>query len=80
VLGRKNYLFASSHQGPETIAMYRSFLATCRLAGHDPDAWLLFVMRALRVTPPEQYATLFPQNVPAQTLVSYKAVEEPTAE
>jgi len=40
-LGRKNYLFAGSHEGAINIAMYRSFFATCRLAGHDPYAWMM---------------------------------------
>jgi len=78
-LGRKNYLFAGSHQGAEIIAMYRSFFATCQLAGHDPYAWLLFVMRKLPVTPPEAYATLLPPNVTAETLRPYTACAKPTA-
>jgi len=76
-LGRKNYLFAGSHDGAENIAMYRSFLATCRLAGQGPHTWLLFVMRTLPVTPPEQYATLLPPNVPAELLRPYQTAAEP---
>ena len=67
-LGRKNYLFAGSHDAAVNIAMYRSFFATCRL--HDVDAarWLLYVLTHIRSTPAEQYHTLLPQNIDRQLL------------
>lgn len=39
-LGRKNYLFAGSHQGAKYAALYYSLFATCRLNGIDPTKWL----------------------------------------
>ena len=39
-LGRKNYLFAGSHEGAQRSAMLYSFLGTCKLNGIDPQAWL----------------------------------------
>lgn len=39
-LGRKNYLFAGSHQGAEYAAFYYSFFATCKLNDIDPQKWL----------------------------------------
>ncbi len=39
-LGRKNYLFAGSHQGAEYAALYYSLFATCRLNDIDPAKWL----------------------------------------
>lgn len=62
-IGRKNYLFAGSHDGAVNIAMYRSFFATCRLNGIDAYRWLLYVLTAIRITPPNEYHTLLPQNV-----------------
>lgn len=62
-LGRKNYLFAGSHDAAVNIAMYRSFFATCRLNGIDPHRWLLHVLNAIRITPTNEYHTLLPQNV-----------------
>ncbi len=39
-LGRKNYLFAGSHDGAERAAMIYSFLATCKLNEINPLHWL----------------------------------------
>lgn len=39
-LGRKNYLFAGSHQSAQRIAMMYSFFATCIAKGTDPGLWL----------------------------------------
>lgn len=62
-LGRKNYLFAGSHDGAVNIAMYRSFFGTCKLNGIDPQRWLLYVLKHIRCTPAEDYHKLFPQNI-----------------
>jgi transposase len=62
-IGRKNYLFAGSHDAAENIAMYRSFFATCRLNGVDEHRWLLHVLTAIRSTPADAYHTLLPQNI-----------------
>ena len=35
-LGRKNWLFAGSHDAAQNIAMYRSFFGTCHLNGINP--------------------------------------------
>jgi len=39
-LGRKNYLFAGSHQGAERAAMMYSFFGSCKLNGIEPQQWL----------------------------------------
>lgn len=39
-LGRKNYMFAASHQGAEYAAIYYSFFAMCILNGINPHRWL----------------------------------------
>jgi transposase len=62
-LGRKNYLFAGSHDAAVNIAMYRSFFATCRLHDIDAKQWLLHVLRSIATTPTDQYHTLLPQNI-----------------
>jgi transposase len=61
-LGRKNYLFAGSHDAAINIAMYRSFFATCRLHDIDQRKWMLHVLRMIASTPAGQYHTLLPQN------------------
>jgi transposase len=39
-LGRKNYLFAGSHEAAQRAAMIYSFLGTCKLNNVEPFAWL----------------------------------------
>ena len=67
-LGRKNYLFAGSHDAAVNIAMYRSFFATCRLHEIDPRAWLTHVLTAIRTTPAEEYHTLLPHKIDREKL------------
>ncbi len=37
-VGRRNYLFAGSHDGAQYAAVFYSFLACCKLNGVDPTA------------------------------------------
>jgi len=46
-LGRKNYLFAGSHEGAERAAMMYSFLGTCKQNNVEPFAWLKDVITRL---------------------------------
>ena len=39
-LGRKNYMFAGSHESAQRIAMMYSFFGSCRLNGVEPYGWL----------------------------------------
>ena len=39
-LGRKNYLFAGSHQAAQQAAMIYSFLGTCKINNIEPYEWL----------------------------------------
>jgi transposase len=39
-LGRKNYLFAGSHEAAQQAAMIYSFLGTCKLNNIEPFQWL----------------------------------------
>ena len=43
-IGRKNYLFAGSHEGAERAAILYSLIASCRLNNVNPQAWLSDVM------------------------------------
>lgn len=46
-LGRKNFLFAGSHQAAQRIAMIYSLLATCKVNGVEPMNWLTHVLEEL---------------------------------
>jgi transposase len=43
-LGRKNYLFAGSHEGAKRAAMMYSFLGTCKINEVEPFTWLTDVL------------------------------------
>ena len=43
-LGRKNYMFAGSHEGAKRAAMMYSFLGTCKRNNIEPFSWLKDVL------------------------------------
>jgi len=46
-LGRKNFLFAGSHESAQRIAMIYSLLASCKANGIDPMKWLTQALEEL---------------------------------
>lgn len=46
-LGRKNFLFAGSHESAQRIAMIYSLLASCKTNGIDPMKWLTRALEEL---------------------------------
>ena len=61
-LGRKNYLFAGSHEAAQRGAMLYSLFATCRLHNLDPQAWLTDVLNKINDTKINCIHELLPQN------------------
>jgi len=65
-LGRKNYLFAGSDAGGERAAAMYSLIATAKLNGLDPEAYLRTVLERIAEHPINQVEQLLPWNlVPA---------------
>jgi transposase len=62
-LGRKNYLFAGSHDAAQNIAMFYSFFGTCKKLEIDPQKWLKYVMENIHITPAENFKELLPQFI-----------------
>jgi len=60
-LGRKNYLFAGSHDAAKDIAMFYSFFATCTKNDIDPQKWLTYVIENINDTQTSQLKNLLPQ-------------------
>jgi transposase len=61
-LGRKNYLFAGSHEAAQRIAMIYSFMGTCKLQEVEPYAWLCDVLTKLPDTKQSELSNLLPSN------------------
>ena len=62
-LGRKNYLFAGSHDAAKNIAMYYSFFATCKKHEINPTKWLRYILENLNDTKSSQVYMLLPQHI-----------------
>ena len=62
-LGRKNYLFAGSHDGAERIAMFYSFFGTCQKNNVNPFNWLKYVLEKLPDYPANRMKELLPQFI-----------------
>jgi transposase len=62
-LGRKNWLFAGSHEAAQNIAMYRSFFATCHLNEINPYNWTRYVLMNINTTAPVNYQKLLPHRI-----------------
>lgn len=61
-LGRKNYLFAGSHDSAQRAAMMYSFIGTCKLTGINPMHWLYDVFLRIKDHPINKIEELLPQN------------------
>ena len=64
-LGRKNYLFAGSHQAAQRAAMIYSLLASCKNHQVDPRRWLAYVLENIMTTKYADIDSLYPQNFKA---------------
>ncbi|WP_394772162.1 transposase domain-containing protein, partial [Mucilaginibacter sp.] len=61
-IGRKNYLFAGSHEAAQRAAMIYSFFNTCRLHKINPYEWLKYVLENMHRYTSTNLNELLPQN------------------
>lgn len=61
-IGRKNYLFAGSHEAAQRSAMLYSLLGTCKLYRINPLVWLTDVLKCIPSHPINKIEQLLPQN------------------
>jgi transposase len=61
-IGRKNYLFAGSHEAAQRAAMIYSLLATCRMHDVNPFDWLKYVFENIHLYTTKNIEELLPQN------------------
>lgn len=62
-LGRKNYLFAGSHEGAKRAAMFYSFFGTCKKNNVNPYQWLKKVLEVIPEHHASKLSDLLPQNL-----------------
>ena len=61
-LGRKNYLFAGSHDAAQRAAMIYSFFAICKKHEVNPFQWLKYTLQNIMTINHKNLRDLFPQN------------------
>jgi transposase len=61
-IGRKNYLFAGSHEAAKRSAMLYSLMGTCKLHDINPFIWLRDVLQRINNHPINKIADLLPHN------------------
>lgn len=61
-VGRKNYLFAGSHEAAQRSAMLYSLLGTCKLHGINPTVWLVDILKRLPSYPVNKIEDLLPHQ------------------
>lgn len=61
-LGRKNYLFAGSHDGARRAAVLYTFLSTCRLNNVNAFHWLTDVLKRIHEHPASRIHELLPHR------------------
>ncbi len=59
-LGRKNYLFAGSHEAAQNAAMIYSLLATCKINNVEPYSWLKEILEIIPGCPVNLLDKLLP--------------------
>ncbi len=61
-IGRKNYLFAGSHDASQRGAVVYSLLGTCKFHDVNPMEWLMEVFQRIPTHPAEDIAALLPHH------------------
>jgi len=62
-IGRKNYLFAGSHNGARRAAMLYSLLGTCKINNVNPFEWLRLTLDKIPVYPVNRLHELLPNKM-----------------
>ncbi len=61
-IGRKNYLFAGSHEAAKRSGMLYSLLGTCKMHGIEPYAWLKDALQRIATHPINKINQLLPHR------------------
>ena len=66
-LGRKNYLFAGSHEAARRSGMLYSLLGTCKMNGIEPYAWFKNILEKIPSHPINKIKDLLPHHLHSHT-------------
>lgn len=62
-IGRKNWLFALTHESAQRLAVMYTFMNDCKQNNIDPYKWLKYVLEKIPTTDASDYGTLLPENM-----------------
>lgn len=62
-IGRKNYLFAGTHQAAQRAAMIYSFFAICKKHEVNPFQWLKYTLENIMTINHKKITQLLPQDL-----------------
>lgn len=71
-LGRKNYLFAGSHNGAKRSAMFYSFFACCKINDINPQKWLCYVLEYIADYKTNELHGLLPNKIDPTKIKNFK--------
>lgn len=71
-LGRKNYLFAGSHNGAMRSAMFYSFFGSCKINDINPLLWMEYVLENISDWKANKLQELLPNNINKEKLNNFK--------
>ncbi|MBK6381223.1 MAG: transposase domain-containing protein [Chitinophagaceae bacterium] len=61
-LGRKNYLFAGSHEAAQRSSIFYSLLGTCKIHGIEPYNWLRNILEKIATHSSTRSKNCYPHN------------------
>ena len=61
-IGRKNYLFAGTHESAQRNAIMYTFMCDCKKHNVNPEAWLNYVLEKIPSASILELEKLLPQN------------------
>ena len=67
-LGRKNYLFAGSHEAAQTIGYYYTIFGTCKMQGVNPYEYMVWFLKNIAATKISEIGNISP--------MAYKNLQE----
>ena len=60
-MGRKNWMFCWTLEGSENIAVFQTLIVSCRLAGVDPNKYLVDALQRISLHPARDIRELIPR-------------------
>ena len=62
-LGRRNYLFAGSHNGARRLAIFYTIIQNAKNQGLNPEKYLSYILSHINTHPQHKLDDLLPQNI-----------------